>query len=374
VANLLTEGFDWFPTGQTTTVRNRLWSANSFYKYGVFSYSDSDADVTAPGRFGFGNAMHLNAGNPGGNNYIGYVVPFGSAGLVEGYMGAALFVYTRDAGGNIVTGSPQISFYDGVNNHPQVSICFDANGAISVWQGDRVDNFPLGKSIAGVFQKDEWFHFEARAIIAAVGGFVEIRINTVPVVQITGANTLGSVGGLFDSVLLGGWVNNNTVDYDIDDFFVNDTTGTYNNSWLGNVRVKTQLMIANGNQNDFTIGGSSPAPTHWQSVLNNILDDTKYEFSATVGQIDLFTPDPNLNSPLVHVVQVRMGLRQDDATQREAHAMLRISGTNYEGVVGQFTNQTYTMYRERFEVNPFTGVAFTGGNVNGLQAGVKVVA
>jgi hypothetical protein len=133
-------------------------------------------------------------------------------------------------------------------------------------------------------------------------------------------------------------------------------------------------MIADGATDNFSIGGSSPAATHWQSVLNQNLDDTKYEYSSNVGDIDLFTPDPNLNSPLVHALQVRTALRQDDATQRVARHLLRISGLNYVGTVDHYTNQTYTFYRTRWELNPNTGVSFTGAEVNGLQPGVKVQA
>ena len=362
MANLIVDGFDWFPSGQSSATRDRLWAANN-----MFLISGSiDADVTT-GRFGFGKAFLFND-NVGVTAKNGYVVPIGTTPATL-FMGGAMFVFPDQQ--NVCTS--EVGFYDAVSDSAQLYIRFAANGVVKVVRGDGT---ALANSVAGSFQENEWFHFEIKATIDNSAGACEVRINTVPVIQLVGADTQNTSHAYADSILLG-YSNtnaNNTVHYALDDLFVNDTTGAENNDWLGNVRVKTQFMVGDGFTNQFTIGGTSPAATHWQSVLNTILDDTKYEFDSNIGDIDLFTPDPNLNSPLVHSLQVRMGLRQDDATQRMAHAMLRISGTNYEGSVDQFTNQTYTFYKERFELNPNTGVAFTGADVNGLQAGVKVAS
>lgn len=362
MSNLIVDGFDWMPSGQSSATRDRLWAANEFFQVS----GSLTADVTT-GRFGFGQAFLFSA-NVGGNNR-GYVVPIGATPSTL-FVGGAMFIYPDQE--NICTAA--IGFYDAVNDAAQCFIRFAANGVVKAYKGDN--STLIQTSAANAFQENEWFHFEIKAVIDNTSGSLEVRINTVPVLQITSADTQNTANAYADSICIG-YTNssaNNHVHYALDDLFINDTTGTENNDWLGNVRVKTQFMIANGFTNQFTIGGTSPASTHWQSVLNQQLDDTTYEYDSTIGDIDLFTPDPNLNSPLVHSLQVRMGLRQDDATQRMAHAMLRISGTNYEGAVDQFTNQTYTFYKERWQLNPNTGVSFTGADVNALQAGVKVAS
>lgn len=372
MANLVTEGFDWFPTGQGSTVREQLWGANNFFE----TDPSINADVTA-GRFS-GQALLFHNTNttflPVNGVAYGYVIPIGATPQT-GFVGFAHYVYPDQAG--VLVSCVQI--FDAVNNVPQVVIEFCANGVVKVWAGAGYGITPttlLAASAAGSFQEDQWFHCEIKATVANSGGAVEVRINTVPVIQLVGADTQNSSNAYFDSVLIGNASRVNTATWHNawDDLFVNDTTGTKNNNWSGNLRVKTQFMIANGFTNNFSIGGTAPAATNWQSVLNNNMDDTKFVYSSTVGNIDLYTPDPNLNSPLVRSLQVRMGLRQDDATQRMAHAMLRIGGVNYEGSVDQYTNQTFTFYKERFETNPATAVDFTGADVNGLQAGVKLVA
>lgn len=362
MANLVTEGFDWFPSGQSSAQRQLLLGANNMFQHGTVV---PDVDT---GRFGFGAGLSYNFSTVSGGGDPFTVVPIGAA-ISTGFMGVAMFVYPdMDTNNGALLG-----FFDGVSNGPQLTLLFAANGVIKVYRGDTSGAF-LGSSIAGAYQNKEWFHIEAKPVIATSGGTIEIRVNTVPVVQITGANTQNTANAYFDSIFVGGHipVNFTQVHCTFDDLFVNDTTGTSNNNWSGNLRVKTQFMIANGATDNMTIGGTSPAATNWQSVLNQSLDDTKYVYSATVGNLDLYTPDPNLNAPFVRAVQVRAALRQDDATQRSAKMLLRIGATVYANAAEHFTNQTFTFYKARWDLSPATSVSFTGAEVNGLQAGLKV--
>jgi hypothetical protein len=375
VANRFRDGFDWFPAGQSLLTRQRLWAANEFF--GRDNGGGLGADVVT-GRFNFGKALAL-SGSLGGffGHDSGYVVPIG-VNIATGFYGMAVYV------DSLLPSAcrPVLGFYDAVSNAHQINFSFEQNGVLKVWLGapGAGNGTLLATSSAGAFQEDQWFHCEASPLIANSGGTFEIRINTVPKVQLTGADTQNSANAYFDSVFLGAYTTNNNVGIDgahpavFDDMFVHDASGATNNTWGGNLRVKTQFMIANGATDNFSIGGTAPAATQWQSVLNQILDDGQFVYSPTVGDIDLFTPDPNLNSPIVRALQVRMALRQDDATQRVARALLRIGATNYLGAVDQYTNQTYTFYKDAWELNPATGVTFTGAEVNGLQAGVKVQA
>jgi hypothetical protein len=360
MSNLLTDGFDWFPTGLSSSDRLRLWGANDFFA--VDGVSPQSADVET-GRFGFGKAMLFNDSSFGGS--MGYIIPTGVA-APSGFIGLAIFIYPDTASNAGV----QVEFYDAVTDIGQVVVKFCANGVIKVFNGDGT---PLGTSVAGVFQENEWFHCEMKASIAGTGGTVEVRINTKTVIDIPDANTQSSGLAYFDSIVVRGFKSATTnFHFLVDDLFVNDETGSECNTWGGNLRVKSQFMTANGVTNNFTIGGSSPAATNWQSVLNQNLDDVKYVYDITPGDKDLYVPDPNLNSPIVRVVQVRLALRQDDSTQRSAKALLRLGSTNYEGSLEFFTNTTYTFYKQKWQLNPATSVSFTGSEVNGCQVGVKV--
>jgi len=366
MTNRITDGFDWAPSGVTAN----HWGANGFYKVNPIA---RQADVTT-GRFSFGKAIFWNY-TPGGADAFfgspnGYVIPAG-VNVSDAFIGCGVVVYTNGS-----PNGPALGFYDAVNSKFQVHLTFEPYGIIKAWRGEKSLGNYLGSSKVGAYQEDQWFHVEAKVHIASSGGTVEVRVNTVPVIQLTGANTQGSTISTCDSAFIGVHQTalNVAASAAIDDFFFNDTAGTTMNDWCGNLRSKGQFVIANGATDNFTIGGSSPAATNWQSVLNQAIDDTKFVYSPNVGDKDLYTPDPNLNAPYVRVLQVRAALRQDDATQRVARHVLRIGSTVYEGSIDHYTNQTFTFYKTRWELSPATGVSFTGTEVNGLQVGIKVQA
>lgn len=378
MANIVTEGFDWFPTGKTTAERQALWGANRFFNPDSAGGMQSTPDVRV-GRFGYGLAFSINnTFNPGATAWQanGFCVPV-YANLAEGFIGFSFF---RAKTGNTSFTHPGVGFYDAVTGDMQLYIEFGEVGVIKVWRGWPTpwgEADPLGTSTAGAFEEDVWFNVEVYGKINDTSGACQVRINTVIKVDIVSTDTQRTLVSSFDSVWLGaaqtGGFLSNGANIAIDDFFVNDKTGATCNDFMGNLRVKSQWMIADGSHLDFSIGGTSPAATHWQSIQNNSLTDAQYIFSPTVGDYDLYVPDPNLNSPFVRVLQVRAAMRQDDATQRSAKMVIKIGATVYEDDVTHFTNQNYTMYFGKWELNPATGVSFTGTEVNGLQAGVKVV-
>jgi hypothetical protein len=371
MSNRIIEGFDWVPLGLSTGARQTIFAANQF-----FSFGDIDNNPPSPrtGRFGFGYAVGYNDGGifDGSTHTKGYVIPVRGV-LPEGFIGFSLF-----RGANSDQGvKPFVGFFDAIGGVVQCSVSFERYGVIRAWRGHPGSGTLLNASPAGSFEEDNWFNGELKGLIANVGGTLELRINTEQKIQIPDADTQNSANANFDSIIFG-YYRTTLVGGDdnwaIDDLFMNDLAGTSNNDWSGNLRVKSQWMIANGAVDNFTIGGTSPAATAWQSVLNNSLNDTKYVFSPNIGDQELFTPDPNLNAPIVRAVQVRMGLRQDDATQRSAKALLRLGSTVYESDDEFFTNQTYTMYKGRWDLNPATGVSFTGAEVNASQVGVGVIS
>lgn len=371
MTNLVTDGFDWFPSGQSAATRQTLFAANDFFSFGGV---DSNPFDVRTGRFSFGKAIGFNQtgifdGNPQTN---AYVVPVGGT-LAEGWIG---FAYFRAANsGN--SAHPFVGFFDALNNAVQVSVTFDRYGIMRVYRGLPSNGTLIASSVVGAFEEDRWFHGEIRCLCANVGGEVEVRINTVPKIQLTGADTKNSANAYFDSAIIGHYraiTAGDDINWAIDDLYINDPSGTKLNTWAGNLRVKSQFMVGDGAENAFTIGGTAPAATRWQSVNNQSIDDTKYVYSPNVGDKQTFVPDPNLNSPLVRVVQVRAALRQDDATQRVARHLLRIGATDYEGSVNHYTNQQFTFYKTRWDTNPATLVDFTGSEVNGLEAGLKVQA
>jgi hypothetical protein len=126
-------------------------------------------------------------------------------------------------------------------------------------------------------------------------------------------------------------------------------------------------MIADGAIQDFSIGGTSRPRRTGRASSITLLDDSKYVFSPDVGDQELFTPDPNLNAPLVRVVQVRMALRQDDATQRWPRRCSGSAARSMRATSSISRTRPSRSIAASWELSPATGVSFTGAEVNGLQ-------
>lgn len=363
------EGFDFVPGSLSDSERERIFSAKGYYTdhYGLYN---------GTGRFSSGNCLTYNSIDLG-NKVVGLRIPTGVA-VATGFQGIAVKV--PSTGG---VRHDYLSLFDGVNNTSQILFKFQDNGIIGLYRGSGSGGYGesgatlIGRTDIAAYQEDQWFYLEWGATIAAgTGGSCEARVNTKTVLDFPAINTDHTGRGLYDMVAMGNWYGGSAggvpaLNLAYDDFYMCDDTGSENNTFLGNCRVMTQQVAGNSTPQDFAIGGSAPAATAWQSLLNTNLDDTKYIYDGTAGHESLFTVQAIVNSPAVFGIQVSGAYRMDDATQRVVHNVIKSGATASEGA-DQYINQTYTYYRDIWETNPDTGVGFTGSELNSLLTGAKV--
>jgi hypothetical protein len=363
------DGFDYLPSGSTNT--DRLLEAGGYYLRGAGTAFNPNATNTAAlGRFDYGECLSYNTTIGSQTSTLNMVRPIdpGST-FTEGYQGWAVKIGKTSAVPTL------FYFYDAISDAPQVVVELGVNGVIRIYRGGSYGGRGtlLLTSHAGAYYFDEWFYLEIFGKIHTTAGEVEVRVNTQTVLSLVTANTQATALPYFDSTGWGALIISFSSVFvaAIDDHYFCDSAGTENNGFLGNVRVKCQLPVSNGDNIDFTAVG---AASNWQGARNTLLTDTIYDYSPNIGDYDLYHMDPILNAPLVHGIQTRMGLRQDDATQRIAHPVIKTGGVEFEGVIDHYLNQTYTYYFDIWELNPDTGVGWTGTEVNALQAGPKVAA
>lgn len=100
----------------------------------------------------------------------------------------------------------------------------------------RNDSVTFGDTVNPVITANGWYHIETKVFRDAAAGTVEVRVEGVPVLTLTGLALgaldiaqvtpyTGEAGGGFEQV------------YQFKDFVVWDGTGTYNNDFLGSVLV-----------------------------------------------------------------------------------------------------------------------------------------
>lgn len=357
----LIEGFDALPSSNFIG----LMLANQWYTRVSNIDGAAHGAVSTNTAFGYGKSFDGNAFINGFSAPAFWIYPVGAQ--TEGYFGGRVLV------GSAHQGAGYLCFFDAVSGVTQFSVSWNTFGVLRAWQGEPGLSAQIGVSAVASYFYNEWFYLEVYANIANSGSF-EVRVNTVPVMNYALADTQASGIAGFDSVGfgLGSTVYGNHFEsWLLDDLYFCDGAGAVNNTFLGNVRVKSQLAVGAGDHTGMTIGGSSPAATNWQSVLDTLLGASKFVYSPTAGDYDLYTVDPIVNAPLVHGVQVRGAYRQDDATQRVSRNLLKTGGVLFEGA-DNYLNQSFSVHRDIWDLNPDTGLGWTAAQVNALQIGPKV--
>jgi len=361
------EGFDWLPSGASNGTINALLQARGYYLRGTSGALGNLLGASlATGRFGYGQRLHISRVTNGNEASI-LVKPIGAQNSAGGWISAGWNI----SGANTVY--PVVGVYDLVNDTVLCCVQFAPNGIIKAYRGLPVigGGVFLGSSDVYTFNDGADIDVEVFIKVHSSTGEIEVRINTISVLHLININTQPGSNAYFDSICMG-WPSQLPlfVDYYLDDLRYYDTAGSINNTWLGTCRVQTCLTAGAGATTDFSKTGAS---TNWQAAQNQNVDDSKYVYDPTVGDYDLYTIQPLVNSPTVFGVQVTSFVRQDDATQRFFKNRVSSSGTIADGA-SFATSQTYTGDNDMFELNPNTGLSFTGAQVNALQIGPYVYA
>jgi hypothetical protein len=179
----------------------------------------------------------------------------------------------------------------------------------------------------------------------------------------------------------GGNGGNWSHDISLDDVYLCSSAGTRNNNILIDPRIITLLPNAasadgSGAHTQFSLGGTTPAATNWQSVNETALNsDVNYVQDNTVGQLDTYQyPDlPSTVSTVLGVVMQHV-VRKDDAGARQLQAVVRQSGSDSTVPGSVVATAAYLAMRLPADVNPATGLPWTVSDVNGAEFGYRVSA
>lgn len=361
------DGFDYLVGGDGGTLLPRGgWTLSNYS--GGFSSS-----IT---RFGYGASVAPSINNSAGNNGAGkFFEPYAES--TEVFWAGGMYRNSQA----LSSCGPQIGVGEGVSSGCHLMVRMAPAGQIILYRGTDATSMrnwsftELARSDPDLFDDFSWNWIEAHAIIADSGGECEVRLNGKTVIHVIDEITANQNAAVPAYVNYGtvGTGGGSDFSCNIDDFAVWDTDGTTCNDWLGTNRIKTMIAVSNGDNIDSTIGGTSPAATNWQSVINPAMNDTKYVYltDTQVSEYDLYDMDPIISAPYVWAIQLRISARQDDATQMVMRSLLKEGATTTEGADVNLA-QTYNFWYTKYEINPDTGFAFTQSEVNSIQVGYKL--
>ena len=217
-----------------------------------------------------------------------------------------------------------------------------------------------------------WNYIEVSCTISDTIGEVHVRLNGLATdeVSYTGDTKNAGTATNIDAVRL---INiNNATTYFSDFYLLNSTGSAPNNTFLGDVAVRTLSPTGNGASTQL-VGSDG------NSVDNYLLNDelpfssTDYAGSATIGQKDTYAM-ANLPAGVTTVYGIQLNglMAKSDATLAQARYVLRSGGTDYGGVTRTLTT-SYVGYQELYELNPNTSAQWTPAAVNAVEGGMEVV-
>jgi hypothetical protein len=159
----------------------------------------------------------------------------------------------------------------------------------------------------------------------------------------------------------------------VDDVYVNDTTGSVNTGWWGDVVVTRLIPNAAGDSTQWQIGGSSPPASNYQAVDETGPNDgTDYVYETTLNDLDLYNL-PSLPSNLTDPKAVRVVIRaqKNDADLAQVSVVSKTGAGQSDGPDTPLST-TWAYDRRTMNTDPADSAAWTTTKIDALQIGLKV--
>lgn len=331
-----------------------------------FGWSTNWSDYTSYGPWigpFYGNNPSINTGGPLGDNYManaGYT----AVGRLLPVAASAFFAGFRTQWGTV--GTSKIYFRDASGNE-QFHIEVSTSGQVFVYNNGTL----LGSSGAGAVPLGTWCYFEVGAVIDPSAGSITLVSNgSTTVLALSGVNTKGSSSyGTVQRIDWGHSPADNSMPPVAHFYFCDNTVPAPWNTFLGDVRVSTQLPTGN-DAVQFTPNGLA---NNWQNAAKvPPLPATDFNSDANVGDQDTFVmaPMPS-NLSTVFGLHLKGICAKSDAGTRGIKLVMKSGATTSVGTnnaLGTGAQQ----FRQLFQTDPNTGNAWAQSAVNGGKPGYQV--
>jgi hypothetical protein len=213
-----------------------------------------------------------------------------------------------------------------------------------------------------------WHYVELQVVQGTSNGTLNVRLNGVLAITLSAQNTTQGGGPLLTA--FAGSVPGQPcpVTVDVDDLYLADTSGTINNTFLGDVRVDALKAQANGALNQWTVEPAGlPA---WAAVSDG--DEATAIRAATAGLRQTFDVEalPVMTTPAIHGVQVTLLARKTDAGTGRVRGLVA-SGAQTAVSADLLLQEQLAWHTALFERNPNGNVPWTEGAFNAAEFGLE---
>lgn len=251
----------------------------------------------------------------------------------------------------------------------QCTVAINRTGTLTILRGS-VSGTSIYDGGVGV-NFNTWFYIECKFVIGtATSGSCEIRINGSPVsyVNLTGVNTQAAADSSIGSILVGP-NRNASARISYDDLYVCDTSGSTQNTFLGDIRIDTVFPAGDGT---YTQGVPSTGTSHYQLIDEAPPSTTDYVTLTGVGTKDSYSVQslPSLSSQVIHGIQVNSHAAKDSGTTTAA-AFVKSGSTELESTA--FAVPAAAGYNSAvFVTDPNTSSSWTQSSFNAAEIGLLI--
>jgi len=213
---------------------------------------------------------------------------------------------------------------------------------------------------------NEWYYMEMKVFCHSTSGTIEVRIDGITVVSLTGINTQAGAHTYHNKAsLLGAQYNQ------LDDFYVCDGSGTTANDFQGVCKIIGLLPESDTSTIQWA---PSTGTTHYNLVDENPANgDTDYVSTSTQGLTDLYNYPNLVGTGTIKGLQLNTQARLSDGTSMVLESPIISNGVTELGPDATLTSTSYFDYRHISTTDPNTGSAWTVDGLNAAQIGIKVM-
>lgn len=265
--------------------------------------------------------------------------------------------------------SPPYLFYVWNVNEPQFAVRPNTDGTLSVFRVASNGTGTLLGTTSVSLQANVFAYVEVKVKISDSVGTVDVRINGVSALSLTGQDTQGGTSAAWTSVRMG-FTSTTTTRYyvDFDDFVLMDGSGSYNNDFIGDVTISVLKPNGAGNSTDWTPSAGSNYQCVDEALVN---DDTDYVSSSTLNAKDLYAMEDCAVGADIRAIQVVTAMRKGTEGPGKIKHVVRSNSTDYDSSEMSLGGTAYSFNRTIWETDPATAAQWTESGWNAAQVGVK---
>ena len=251
-------------------------------------------------------------------------------------------------------------------NLAQVLVIVQSTGAIAVRQSSATGTL-LGQTAGPVIFAGAYQYIEAFVNCHSSTGSVEVRVDGVTVLDISGVNTnpraTGEISQVSSEKLQTGAAA--CAPIDMDDLWCWNDLGSYNNDFPGNTRVGLALLDADTAITDWT---RNTGATDFAATTQIPPDgDTTYIEAAAAGNVSEFgIADAPGSVTAIKALQTCLMMKKTDAGASQVQAAM-VSGASVANGADRPITTTYTYWPDIFETDPATGAPWTPAGFNAAK-------